>query len=291
MYPDNQTKKGIVVVATFIVFILTIFSFNQDKKEAYYPEKIKVILREVGNNMLLANNDSVSLIMPIKHITENEFEISFQKELSIDPDILVDNVNSLVPESNMVQDYIIEVVNCKNNDVAYSYQVTKIDHGTIIPCSGRILPKSCYHIRCVFLPQKKSQIKENMYPIATLAILIMFVSGSFFFSQKGKVPSTKPSMGSIKLGKYTFRINEQILQYEKECIRLTAKETHLLKIFYESPNEIIKRERLEKEVWEDNGVIVGRSLDMFISKLRKKLSQDPSIKIVNIHGVGYKMEI
>jgi DNA-binding response OmpR family regulator len=58
-----------------------------------------------------------------------------------------------------------------------------------------------------------------------------------------------------------------------------------------SPNEVIERSRLQKEIWEDEGVIVGRSLDMFISKLRKKLEPDPNISIVVIRGKGYKLEI
>jgi DNA-binding response OmpR family regulator len=58
-----------------------------------------------------------------------------------------------------------------------------------------------------------------------------------------------------------------------------------------TPNEAIERNRLQKEIWEDEGVIVGRSLDMFISKLRKKLEPDPTIKIAVIRGKGYKLEI
>ena len=59
----------------------------------------------------------------------------------------------------------------------------------------------------------------------------------------------------------------------------------------EMQNQIVKRDVLIKKVWEDNGVVVGRSLDTYISKIRKKLKDDDSIKIVNIHGVGYKLEI
>ena len=55
--------------------------------------------------------------------------------------------------------------------------------------------------------------------------------------------------------------------------------------------EIIKREELSKKVWEDNGVFVGRSLDTYVSKLRKKLKQDSALKIINVHGVGYKLEV
>ena len=74
-------------------------------------------------------------------------------------------------------------------------------------------------------------------------------------------------------------------------ISLSKKECELLAIFIDSPNQIIKRDELTKRVWEDNGVFVGRSLDTYISKLRKKLKDDTSIKLTNIHGVGYKLEI
>jgi len=56
-------------------------------------------------------------------------------------------------------------------------------------------------------------------------------------------------------------------------------------------NEISNRKQLQKEVWEDDGVLVGRSLDVFISKLRKKLEADPAVRIINIHGKGYKLEV
>ena len=65
----------------------------------------------------------------------------------------------------------------------------------------------------------------------------------------------------------------------------------MLELFVARPNEIIKRDELTKRVWEDNGVFVGRSLDTYISKLRKKLKGDTSIKLTNVHGVGYKLEL
>ena len=65
----------------------------------------------------------------------------------------------------------------------------------------------------------------------------------------------------------------------------------MIEILGDKQNQIVKRDILVKKVWEDNGVIVGRSLDTYISKIRKKLKDDDSIKIVNIHGVGYRLEI
>ena len=68
-------------------------------------------------------------------------------------------------------------------------------------------------------------------------------------------------------------------------------ECELLTIFIAEPNQIIKREELTKKVWEDKGVFVGRSLDTYVSKLRNKLKEDTSVRLINIHGVGYKLEI
>ena len=64
-----------------------------------------------------------------------------------------------------------------------------------------------------------------------------------------------------------------------------------MEILAAKPNQIVKREELIKRIWEDNGVVVGRSLDTYVSKLRKKLKDDASIKLTNVHGVGYKLEI
>jgi DNA-binding response OmpR family regulator len=83
----------------------------------------------------------------------------------------------------------------------------------------------------------------------------------------------------------------RVLKLNSTNIELTRTEARVLRIFALSPNEVIERSRLQKEIWEDEGIIVGRSLDMFISKLRKKLEFDPTIKIVVIRGKGYKLEI
>ena len=99
-----------------------------------------------------------------------------------------------------------------------------------------------------------------------------------------------PHNGTL-LGSFTFYPEQNKLVKEAEEISLSRKECELLALFIAKPNEVIKREELTKKVWEDNGVIVGRSLDTYISKLRKKLQDDPSIKLTNVHGVGYKLEV
>ena len=74
-------------------------------------------------------------------------------------------------------------------------------------------------------------------------------------------------------------------------ISLTDKECKVLDLLHKSFGELIPRETLMQEVWINEGVITGRSLDMFVSKLRKKLSRDPGLSITNVHGKGYMLEI
>ncbi|MCF0072702.1 winged helix-turn-helix domain-containing protein [Dyadobacter sp. CY261] len=93
------------------------------------------------------------------------------------------------------------------------------------------------------------------------------------------------------LGKFLFNVQGQRLLLESEVVSLTDKECKVLKLLYQNFGELIPRETLMQEVWINEGVITGRSLDMFVSKLRKKLSRDPELRITNVHGKGYKLEI
>jgi DNA-binding response OmpR family regulator len=100
-----------------------------------------------------------------------------------------------------------------------------------------------------------------------------------------------PTSSGIAIGNLLFLRESQQLVAGADIILLTAKEAKLLHVFANAQQEVIDRDQLMKEVWEDEGVIVGRSLDMFVSKLRKKLQADPRISILNVHGKGYKLVI
>jgi len=93
------------------------------------------------------------------------------------------------------------------------------------------------------------------------------------------------------LGKFLFNVKSQRLLLGSEVISLTDKECKVLELLHKNFGELLPRETLMQEVWINEGVITGRSLDMFVSKLRKKLSRDPELRITNVHGKGYKLEI
>jgi DNA-binding winged helix-turn-helix (wHTH) protein len=92
------------------------------------------------------------------------------------------------------------------------------------------------------------------------------------------------------LGKFLFDVKGQRLLLGREVIGLTDKECSILELLHQSFGELISRETLMEKIWINEGVITTRSLDVFVSKLRKKLSGDPELRITNVHGKGYKLE-
>ena len=93
------------------------------------------------------------------------------------------------------------------------------------------------------------------------------------------------------IGEYSFDVKNQLLHFSKETKKLTKKETRILSFLCEHLNDIAPRELILKTIWGNDDYFSGRSMDVFISKLRKYLSQDQNIQINNIHGVGFKLEI
>lgn len=91
------------------------------------------------------------------------------------------------------------------------------------------------------------------------------------------------------IGQYEFNYTVGTLHHPRHHTTLTGKETELLKLLVLNKNRIIQRKALLLQVWGNDDFFTGRSLDVFITKLRKHLEADPSVKIANIRGVGYKL--
>tara|TARA_R110002073_G_scaffold57778_4_gene146771 strand:- start:195695 stop:196378 length:684 start_codon:yes stop_codon:yes gene_type:complete len=94
----------------------------------------------------------------------------------------------------------------------------------------------------------------------------------------------------LKVGDYTFDFPKQTLQFENsEKVQLTHREAHLLFHLIQNKNEVLDRSLILTKLWGSDDFFNGRSMDVFITKLRKKLSQDSSIQILNVRGFGYKL--
>jgi DNA-binding response OmpR family regulator len=91
------------------------------------------------------------------------------------------------------------------------------------------------------------------------------------------------------IGKYTFDTQKQTLRAGKEKIKLTTKESELLTMLAQNANSILERNYALKSIWVEDNYFNARSMDVYITKLRKILKEDPRVEIINIHGKGYKL--
>ena len=94
-----------------------------------------------------------------------------------------------------------------------------------------------------------------------------------------------------KIGRFTFDAQKQLLCIDDRQTKLTTKESELLALLCANANEILQREFALKTIWLDDNFFNARSMDVYITKLRKHLKEDPSVEIINIHGKGYKIII
>ena len=120
---------------------------------------------------------------------------------------------------------------------------------------------------------------------AFVIFLIAFIP--FYYFRVKNNENDNPDL--IAIGASRFDKKNMALSIADKRIELSHKEADLLSLLHSSANNPIDREVILKQVWGDQGHYVGRTLDVFISKLRKKLEADSTVKIVNIRGVGYKL--
>ncbi|MCX6295672.1 MAG: response regulator transcription factor [Bacteroidetes bacterium] len=104
-----------------------------------------------------------------------------------------------------------------------------------------------------------------------------------------RIPSEKKESREeiISIGRFAFDFNNQSLMIENKIKRITEKESEILKYLNDHRNKVVKREDLLKDLWGENDYFLGRSLDVFITKIRKYLKEDPDLKIENVFGVGF----
>ncbi len=101
--------------------------------------------------------------------------------------------------------------------------------------------------------------------------------------------ATKPENNIFHFGKYVFDHNRQVLDIEGKQQKLTSKEADLLKLLCQHMNSVLDRSVALNKIWYDDSYFNARSMDVYITKLRKYLKDDPDVELLNVHGVGFKL--
>lgn len=258
--------------------------------------KQEILFRKIGHEVLLHSGDSTSRVLPVKKISDSEYQITFANKFTYQTDSLVEIVRRALAKDELADKYVITVLDCSGKDIMFGYAVYKDKKDDIDACSGRKQPKNCYRINLKFQAAGITASQKGLLlgGLPFLAIVGLLITRSVQSKKKQALLTAGDAdmeNDCFRLGSTLFDANKRLLEFSGQTVELTQKENTLLLIFARSPNTVIERARLQKEIWEDEGVIVGRSLDVFISKLRKKLEDDVSVQLINIHGKGYKLEI
>jgi DNA-binding response OmpR family regulator len=103
------------------------------------------------------------------------------------------------------------------------------------------------------------------------------------------VQTTNVAQEAVIIGNYVFDPVKNYISYNNKVQKLTSRESEILRTLYINRNRIIERKKLLESMWGDDDFFTGRSLDVFITKLRKHLREDASVQIINVRGVGYKL--
>ena len=221
--------------------------------------KIKVLLAE----------DEPALALIIKESLETRnFEVRLCKDGKEAFDAYTDNVPDIL---------ILDVMMPKKDGFSVAEDVRKLDKTTPI----------------IFLTAKSQtqdvvdgfNIGGNDYIRKPFSMEELIVR---IHALLGRMQPTKTEE-SLKIGDYTFNATKQTLMYAENVIPLTHREASLLQLLIENQNEILDRSVVLKKIWGNDDFFNGRSMDVFITKLRKKLSHDTNIQIINVRGQGYKM--
>lgn len=283
---------------TLLIFVCLLLLISRGHaQDTQNNSHIDVSLRMIGHQVLLSAGDSTSRVLPIVK-EKDRYRIQFENEFEFRPENLVSTIDDVVKETGFASSYIVEVEQCDTGEIVYSFKVDVLEQSDIIPCQGRIQPKACYGLLITLLettlslsdttyPVNGSYAKTNRLYYVIGALLLLLVMVLYFLRKRKRKSRIDPSW--IPLGAYYFDQRNMELVIEQQHIELTSKEADLLMLLYNEANTTVERDVILNMVWGDEGDYVGRTLDVFISKLRKKLEFDSKVKIVNIRGVGYKL--
>jgi DNA-binding response OmpR family regulator len=109
--------------------------------------------------------------------------------------------------------------------------------------------------------------------------------------RRSTTSSSENTKSIFNFGKYTFEYNRQMLSIDNKEQKLTSKEAELLKLLCENVNNVLDRTIALNKIWFDDSYFNARSMDVYVTKLRKYIKEDTNVELINVHGVGFKLVV
>lgn len=270
-----------------------LIGFAGNSKSKNFAEKVNLALRRTAHRLLKSSGDSTSQIEPIRVIDKSTFMVRLNKNFNYD------NLPKLLEESfklHQIEDnYDVSVLNCKDGELELGYNYLDFKKDKDVACGGRKQDKNCYDLKVTFTEKPVQSTSKSLWLIPLWGL---FLGGFIYWKRKKPIVEIEFQINTetelsdkIPFGNSSLTFSNQILDSGNVQHNLTYREAKLLKLFADNKNQLLERDFIMKSVWEDEGITVGRSLDVFVSRLRKMLQADEKVKITTLHGVGYKLQV
>lgn len=295
-------KKMPIAVAGAALLLLTalvcawLLGRNADAGQApadHFAEKVNLALRRTGHYLLAEAGDKRSHIAAVRQKDADTWLL--QLEHSFNYDRLPVLLQQSLEIHGIQENYDVAVVNCLDGDLQLGYNFLDFKQNNGAPCGGREMPLDCYNLEVHFIKAMPPKSEKNVlgWIVAVTGVLtgIFLVARNRRKIQPNAVQETGMALSNqVLFGNSRLDIGNQTLISGNSRHTLTYREAKLLHLFASHPNQLLERDFILQSVWEDEGIIVGRSVDVFVSRLRKLLRDDAGLRIVAVHGVGYRLE-
>lgn len=185
--------------------------------------------------------------------------------------------------SNSFDICLIDVMMPKKDGYSLARDIKKVDPETPI---FFVTAKSAINDEIEGLKIGADDYITKPYSVDVLALKIQN-----FLDRIKRTKNARTGQKEFKIGLYNFDFEKKELKLNGDIQKLTNKESDLLRLLCIHENRVMERNMALRVIWGKEDYFLGRSMDVFIAKLRKYLGADPSIKIINIHGVGFRLEV
>ncbi|MDO8368622.1 MAG: winged helix-turn-helix domain-containing protein [Saprospiraceae bacterium] len=256
----------------------------------FSPDKVNLALRRTADGLLRLSGDSTSRIPAIEQSGAGVWRVRLEQPFNYEQ--LPALLQASLELYDIRQPYEVAVRRCVDATIELGYHQVDYSGSNVVPCGGREMPEGCHYIEVTFLGNTG---QAPFWTARTWVLLLLSggLAGFWFFRRKKPVPeltavAVEPDW--LEFGNSRLDVAGQVLFCGGVRQTLTFRETKLLRLFVSSPDQLLERDLILRQVWADEGVLVGRSVDVFVSRLRKKLAADSSVGVVAVHGVGYRLE-
>lgn len=282
----NPLKNPLITGSIITAFLIGIHGYwfrkAFDANASQFDHTVSVALFNVA--------DTMSEQASVEKRSSNYFYVTTNSPLSSQK---VDTmIQKELSARNILLDYEIGIYNAEDDSLVYgNYVKTKIPRTTVAGCEEPVGSNKNF---AILFPSRRSYLlgQVDTWIFVTLGLILLSSSYFHWIAYSKKSPAALlVKHNQIRLGNSCLDFHNQNLVVNDATYRLTHKENQILKLLFENPNQVISREVFLATIWKKDGFFVARSMDVFISKVRKYLSMDRALKIENLRSIGYRLRV